>query len=280
MLDVAIGLSFIFLFVSLIVTMVNELLASVIGLRAKNLALAIGNMLNDPQAKGYAQKFFNNPLITTLAKKGQKPSYIPSATFVTVFLDTLSPGAGQASALGSSPLMDFVPNIADAQVQKTFALMVKGSGGDLNQLRDNLEQWFNDTMDRASGWYKRRMLFITLAVGVVLSIGLNVDTLSLGKRLYTDSVFRSSLVTLATTTVSQGQPKTVDDTISYLEKKSAEMPFVLGDWSKPPEKTVDWVLKIMGWALTSLAVSLGSPFWFDQLGKFIKLRGTGAKPDQ
>ncbi|MEP6674686.1 MAG: hypothetical protein ABJA78_06015 [Ferruginibacter sp.] len=34
----------------------------------------------------------------------------------------------------------------------------------------------------------------------------------------------------------------------------------------------------VGWLLTALAISLGAPFWFDLLNKFVQIRGTGPKP--
>jgi hypothetical protein len=38
------------------------------------------------------------------------------------------------------------------------------------------------------------------------------------------------------------------------------------------------LVQILGWLLTALALSLGAPFWFDMLNKFINLRGAGDKP--
>jgi hypothetical protein len=38
--------------------------------------------------------------------------------------------------------------------------------------------------------------------------------------------------------------------------------------------------KILGWLLTAGALSLGAPFWFDVLSKFINIRGSGDKPDR
>jgi hypothetical protein len=35
---------------------------------------------------------------------------------------------------------------------------------------------------------------------------------------------------------------------------------------------------LSGWMITALAISLGSPFWFDLLGKFINIRNAGKKP--
>ncbi len=37
--------------------------------------------------------------------------------------------------------------------------------------------------------------------------------------------------------------------------------------------------RFLGWLLTALAISLGAPFWFDLLNRFIALRNAGKKPD-
>jgi hypothetical protein len=36
----------------------------------------------------------------------------------------------------------------------------------------------------------------------------------------------------------------------------------------------------VGWALTTVAVSLGAPFWFDTLNRFMNLRSSGKSPDE
>jgi len=38
--------------------------------------------------------------------------------------------------------------------------------------------------------------------------------------------------------------------------------------------------KIVGLALTAIAISLGAPFWFDLLSMFMRIRGTGDKPEK
>jgi len=40
-----------------------------------------------------------------------------------------------------------------------------------------------------------------------------------------------------------------------------------------------WLLRIIGWLVTALALSLGAPFWFDMLNKFIVVRST-VKPKE
>jgi hypothetical protein len=37
---------------------------------------------------------------------------------------------------------------------------------------------------------------------------------------------------------------------------------------------------IIGWLLTGFAASLGAPFWFDLLNKFMNLRSAGKAPEE
>jgi hypothetical protein len=55
-------------------------------------------------------------------------------------------------------------------------------------------------------------------------------------------------------------------------------------WNSQDARTVPrlawpWVLKVLGWLLTAAAISLGAPFWFDVLGKFMVVRST-VKPHE
>ncbi len=40
----------------------------------------------------------------------------------------------------------------------------------------------------------------------------------------------------------------------------------------------EWLLRILGWALTALAGVIGAPYWFSALSKVVSIRGSGAKP--
>jgi hypothetical protein len=41
-----------------------------------------------------------------------------------------------------------------------------------------------------------------------------------------------------------------------------------------------WIQRIIGWMLTAVAVSLGAPFWFDLLNRFMNLRNSVKAPDE
>ena len=40
--------------------------------------------------------------------------------------------------------------------------MIDEAEGDVKKARENIERWFNDAMERVSGWYKRRVQYIIL----------------------------------------------------------------------------------------------------------------------
>ena len=49
-------------------------------------------------------------------------------------------------------------------------------------------------------------------------------------------------------------------------------------WDAAPSSILDWLKTLLGWIITTAAVSLGAPFWFDLLlGKVANLRGSGGQ---
>jgi hypothetical protein len=63
--------------------------------------------------------------------------------------------------------------------------------------RTNVETWFNDTMDRLTGWYKRRAQVITIILGLVFAILLNVDTVVIATTLWREPLIRDALTAQA-----------------------------------------------------------------------------------
>jgi hypothetical protein len=50
-------------------------------------------------------------------------------------------------------------------------------------------------------------------------------------------------------------------------------------WHGPIRDNLRWDT-LLGWILTVLALSLGAPFWFDVLNKFMNVRYAGKSPDE
>jgi hypothetical protein len=186
-LDVVIGLFFGYLVLSLVVTAGNELFAAWFRRRAWMLRKGIRNLLGDDRLAG---EFYGHPLIRSLSADRWGPSYIPSRTFAITLLDVVSP---RTSVSTPPPSRD----AAKSPLDHTLALLWEESGGDAVRFRQHVETWFNDGMERVSGWYKRRTQFMLLIWAAVVTIGTNADTLVIARALWRDTALRQAVVTSA-----------------------------------------------------------------------------------
>src|SRR5256885_8056764 len=82
------------------------------------------------------------------------------------------------------------------QVKKALITFVDSSPHPEN-VRKNIENWFDSSMDRVSGFYKRRSQLIIMVMGLLLSVGMNVNSITLVRALSTDRAMRDSLVAAA-----------------------------------------------------------------------------------
>ena len=109
-LDIAIGIVFVFLLLSLIASTVNEIILSFLNERGKKLLLGLQTLLSDTGAKvngvaevnGLVEKIYNHGQIYGLfkgpfdAKKPDNlPSYIPATNFVMALLDVVPAAAAE-----------------------------------------------------------------------------------------------------------------------------------------------------------------------------------------
>ncbi|MFT6983017.1 MAG: hypothetical protein ACJAUD_001788 [Crocinitomicaceae bacterium] len=241
------------------------------------------------------------------------------------------------------------------------------SNDDIEKFKTSVEGWFNTTMDRISGWYKRKNQLVLLVIGFGLAASFKASTIDIAKRMSKDPVAREQMVQLATAYIDKNQD--VIAQVNYLKADSlatgdvkafnvkldsllaikeqvkadiAQAHGVLGLeindsilLTKIKRSNLDSIKKSMrpnqrfvedsnyvvtfdnnytasssgkyysikrnkkgklikwdgktfayfnewlyfwdhfwGYLLTALAVSLGAPFWFDLLNKFVKLRSS------
>jgi hypothetical protein len=155
--------------------------------------------------------------------------------------------------------------------------------------RKNLEDWFNKAMERVGGWYKRWTQRVLLCLATLVVVASNADTVMLIERLSKDNVLRASIVAAAEDTVKT-QPGAVSAQTALKAAEDLKLPV---GWSRdpsdsgyfrPPElswKYTGWAFyKIFGLLISILAVTLGAPFWFDTLSKFVNLRSAGTPPGE
>jgi len=217
---------------------------------------------------------------------------------------------------------------------------------DIDKFKNLLETWYNDTMDRANGWYTRLTKHILFVMGFCIALAGNVDTIKIYHILATNQTAREQMVQLAIQ--SQGKYDTLPevskaydaqkakfDSAAYamVEQDVNQANSILGiGWLSDEDKQnykkllvarndiatqfnaikaqnptspqldplrkrlhaadIDLMKKkeqmnfkeynktsVLGWLITAFAITLGAPFWFDLLNRFISLRSAGKKPD-
>ncbi|MET0534703.1 MAG: hypothetical protein ABW171_10810 [Steroidobacter sp.] len=315
MLDVAIGIVFVFVLVGTVCSAIREIIEARLKTRAAYLEQGIRELLHDREGKGLARSFFNHPLIYSLypgaytgpgnntnavrpkvfASGGLLPSYIPARSFAMALLDIAAKGpvTDEVSSDPSAPALSLesvrasVAKLKNPPVQRALLAAIDSAQGDLDRARTNIEAWFDSSMDRVSGWYKRSTQWIIFTIALVLSVGLNIDTLAIADYLYRNDSAREAVVALAGNAEENGTRASVTYQYAATQLQSLSLPIGWsGNWRRPPQATDTWYEKTwsftgpaLGWLITAFAATLGAPFWFDLLNKMMVIRST-VKPHE
>jgi len=191
-----------------------------------------------------------------------------------------------------------IASIQNPFVQRALTTLVDASGNSMDKLLEDTEAWYDSAMERVSGWYKRRVQWIIIGLAIVLTVALNADTLVIAGHLAQDPALRTAVVSAATDYAKarpqQGTPPEVQlqqniDALSALglpigwawpaaQASASGGAAAAVDPRQPPSTVGGWLLKILGWLMTTFAISLGAPFWFDILNKVAGLRSS-VKPE-
>ncbi len=248
------------------------------------------------------------------AQNKNLPSYIPARNFAKALIDVVArgPASDLASGLSTQPISfarfrGNLANIDNPHLHRALLSVLDSAEGDLNRLKSGIEAWYDSGMDRVSGWYKRttqKMLFIIAFVVVAV---LNVNTITIADYLFRHDAERSAVVASIDARSSGDQQKlAIDDANARLNamhlpigwtgdtaeagwgaprtrgeraaiecaKAAAEQ---VDDCMKRPRPVRIWEdfgAPLVGWLLTAFAATLGAPFWFDVLSKFMTVRST------
>lgn len=232
-LDVFIGLVLIYLLYSLLITIVSEIVVSWMGLRSRILRVSIEKMLNDgyydkrdvsfgtftwyllqrfflkefPEFKNsFAGKFYDYPAIKYLAARAgerktlfteTKPSYLSDEIFADTLIQILKKkGSGNTDFDKVKFALSFNTYQVQPATLKRLRDLAENSGDDIVSFKENLKSWYNETQDRATGWFKRKLQLILFWMGFIVAVIFNVDSLRIAKILAKDEKARDQLVAM------------------------------------------------------------------------------------
>ncbi|SDZ73717.1 hypothetical protein [Rubrimonas cliftonensis] len=164
-------------------------------------------------------KFYDDPDIRALMRGGRKPSAIEPRRYALTVLnlierrdelekaaaaqiekhraDTLAAIRETADALGAGGHGAALAAHADRAFAATLGA-VGDAASELDRAVAALEKEFDETMDRVSGWYLRKVRLMSFCIGLVLAVGANVDFLRYADRLLTEAALRDRAASMAT----------------------------------------------------------------------------------
>jgi len=203
MLEIAIGVIFVYLLMSLLCSALAEFIESLFKFRARDLEKGISKLLSNPEL---TESFFNQPMVKTMFQ-GRKPSYIPARTFSLALWNMATAAAeGTPTSIAGvtkdirllrSAITTMPPDVLPDDLKGALITLIDEAGGDFDKARANIEAWYDDAMDRVSGWYKRRTHWILIALGFLLAVALNVDSINIVKVLSHNEELRTTVVAAA-----------------------------------------------------------------------------------
>jgi hypothetical protein len=288
-LDLAIAISFVYLLMALICTTINESLAGIFNSRGTTLAKGITELLRDPVLK---QLVYDHPLVQGVQQgKGTRlPSYLASNKFALALMDILTQ---DSPANDPVALRQGIESLANPETRTVLNAVVADSSN-LKNDQQRIEAWYEDNMNRVSGWYKRTSQIRVFVLAALVTVLLNADTMKMLKVLWYNPTKSALVLEDAKKRQQAGgasQDKSTTPVITPEEEQQLEQVTGWGgdwypDWKNQQQKDnsfSQWLQylakqRLAGWVITMLAVSLGAPFWFDALNKFMNVRNAGVPP--
>ena len=299
-LDVAIGLIFVYLLLSLVTTSLTEGMANLVSARSLALKTWLTHILDDNWdgtrvVHGVARQMLDHPLVRGLRPRkggGSAPDYLSAETFSSVLVEMLDPHPPRDGTPPRRPrsyaeleqrILALPPQ---SPLRRLLLNVITHAEGDLERAEHNIQQWFDTSMDRLSAWYARRAQLAAFVVAAILTWSLNADSLMIADALWQDGDLRATLATQAQAAATAEDPSEVfdaEDAAREVATLRSVAGFPLGWSSNPvdrrsvPESLGGWAMKILGFALTILATTLGAPFWFSLLKRVFNLRHSSSK---
>ncbi|TKC88714.1 hypothetical protein FAZ69_13250 [Trinickia terrae] len=277
-LEVGIGIIFCFCAVSLIVSSINEAIASAFQLRGKYLLQGIKDLLNDPNLDGLALDIYNHALFNPnssgdaggQADLTSKPAYVPPRQFALALVDILQTNIPDAGDLAGA-----IQSVPDPQLRQMLQGLYQRAAGETAQFETEIAAWYDSAMQHVSGDYKRTLQFWTVLFGLAVAMLMNIDALHLFKVLWMHPALVQGLASdqLASASSAWNQLS-----ISGLPIGWDAAPFDYKNGKLALHYSSDQLLAMSaGWLITASSTLFGAPFWFDLLRKAGDLFGGGRR---
>jgi len=221
-LDIAISLLLIFVVFSVIVYVIQEMIAINLEYRGKMLWNSLAQALDGiplpgrmnlhkdlPEDKApLTTSLFDNSQIRSLFKGNEAlPSYIHATDFARGVIEVI---AQKASSPGVNKLADFISGLNVQTSDYTTKHpgkplppvydIFKGLGaaaGTIDKLEQDIGAWYDRYMARVTGWYKSHVVLTVRLIALGVTLFFNINVVHLVRSISGDTTLRTNLVGIA-----------------------------------------------------------------------------------
>jgi hypothetical protein len=333
-LQVLICLAIIYFLFSTLASIIFEWYSFKTQKRGRMLQESIHKLLNDALNQNYGATFYAHPGIDRLKSSNHSyPHYISSSTFADAVIDIIGQQSDDikfdVTFKNNSFNIDKI-ELRENRLPDVYAKFVAGVNkmkyspfkklltsfyektNNYQDLKKVIAAWFDDYMERVSGWYKLRTKRALFWIGLLIALLFNLDSIRLVKVLNQDSELRKNLI-VAFAQLKNNQtinfspidsntaPETKnlyydfllrsqflkDSTDAKYLQRTDSLIAITEDLSIPVGYHSDFKKQLfngygfywlIGILFSAFALSFGAPFWFDVLVKLVNIRRSGIKP--
>ncbi|MEM6971961.1 MAG: hypothetical protein AAF577_04075 [Pseudomonadota bacterium] len=320
--DVAIAILFLILVLSIVTSAIVEAFSSFLNWRGETLVLGMKKLIGE----GF-DDFWKQPLIedqkglagnllqrltgrVKATAPGRAPSYLAPDLVAKELISWLG--------LSGKPPGEIKTTLADLaegnggshedkirqHVAQRLLRVVTGAEEGIESIETAFAEWYDASITRISGVFRRHTRLALFWSGFVLSAALNLNVMSYAQLLLEDEALRNAQVAAAieaseaTDIATLREQLNLDLTVG--ETPDAEAIASLGEDLAALRTALDAVLQpeghatsfgweeedltltalstsVLSWLLLGFATTLGAQFWFDLLKSFVKVRATGRR---
>ncbi|WP_199136167.1 hypothetical protein [Pedobacter sp. ASV12] len=204
-LETGIAIILIFFIFSVVAYVIQELIAVNLKYRSKMLQYALEQLMDGGTNRSLAASLFDHPQLKRLKENSQKlPSYIPATNFALAIIDIVAEKGGKRT---TDALADFKNGLLILQSSNNdlckLLSSLSGTSKDIQQLQAAVEKWFNEYMERVSGWYKNKYRWITRIIAICIALIFNLNMVKIAQTIHNDPILKETLVSTAEKMIDQ-----------------------------------------------------------------------------
>jgi hypothetical protein len=291
-------------------TFIHETVVQIKSERGKFLFEQLTTMLDDkPNGINWGTLMYQHGSFDLLSSRvGDPVSQISPELFARSLVNAVSKSSSVQLALegGNSDLWNALQKVTEvyrsSDVMEMLRLFIheaqaggKSGSEAIEHVQRGLAGWYTQYEREMTGRYKQLSKKRLFALGILLALFINLDSIQVFKHLANNPGARATIINyykenevrlIALDSAIQKGPDSIQlwmqDTANKkalqegISQQNDLLPFLEPFWFKNAGKHLgtDWgwvlFLKIIGFILSGFAASLGAPFWFDVLKKAIK----------